>query len=77
MQKEWGNDLDFAIEKSENMEIPVCNDTKKLFEQYIRECKDLGIKLIFVYSPEYIDGQKIHIKQKTDARLLLQDLRTI
>lgn len=58
VQKEWGNDLDFAIEKSENIEIPVSTDTKKLFEHYIRECKDLGIKLIFVYSPEYIDGQK-------------------
>ena len=30
-----------------------------LFENFIKECKQNQIELIFVYTPEYIEGQKL------------------
>ncbi|WP_310555630.1 hypothetical protein [Flavobacterium sp.] len=55
--KKW----DFEFEKAKKLapfiEIPFDQATLELFDNYIKECKLKNIKLIFVYTPEYIDGQ--------------------
>jgi len=32
--------------------------TIQLFDEYLHECRNKGIKVILVYTPEYIEGQK-------------------
>jgi predicted glycoside hydrolase/deacetylase ChbG (UPF0249 family) len=38
-------------------EIEFDKPSLALFDQYLRECQKDSIKVIFVYAPEYIDGQ--------------------
>ena len=32
--------------------------TIRLFDRYLQECRERKIQLVFLYAPEYIDGQK-------------------
>ena len=41
------------------------NKLTNYFEQFINECNRDGIKVIFVYSPEYIDGQ-VFVKNRKE-----------
>ena len=54
----WNSDLSNAKKGMESYEIKLDTPTIKLFKTYLQECKSKNIKIIFVYSPEYIDGQK-------------------
>ena len=54
----WNTDFDKAKLTMKNYKVKVNIDSKILFEQFINECKNQNIKLIFVYAPEYIEGQK-------------------
>jgi hypothetical protein len=58
MDNEWNNDLDKAKKNKATYEIKLDSTTITLFEKFIKECKHNNIELIFVYTPEYIDGQK-------------------
>lgn len=57
IEKEWNDDLEKAKSETDHIEINLDSSTVKLFEQFINECKNNDIKLIFVYTPEYIGGQ--------------------
>jgi len=57
MERVWNNDLDKAKSKLAFYKIKFDPATVVLFEQFINECNSNGIKLILVYSPEYIEGQ--------------------
>lgn len=57
MDREWSNDLDKAKENKDTYEIKLDSTSITLFEKFINECKINDIELIFVYTPEYIDGQ--------------------
>ena len=46
-----------------NLEIPLDKKTIILFDRFLRECKIQKIEIIFVYSPEYIEGQRF-VKNK-------------
>lgn len=53
----WNYDFDIAKSKFESYKIELDSSTINLFEQFVNECKIDKIKLILVYSPEYIEGQ--------------------
>jgi hypothetical protein len=57
MERTWNSDLDKAKEKIGEYKIKIDPKTLELFENFIRECIESNIKLIFVYCPEYIEGQ--------------------
>lgn len=55
---QWNNDLENAEKKMGSYKA-ILNPLSILkFETFMKECKDLNIKIVFVYSPEYIEGQK-------------------
>jgi hypothetical protein len=54
----WNSDFDKAKLTMKKYEVKLNYETLLLFERFITECKSQNIKLIFVYSPEYIEGQK-------------------
>ena len=56
--KIWNKDFEIAQKKNPIFEIPFDEGTLELFDKFIKDCKRKNIKLIFVYTPEYIEGQK-------------------
>ncbi|SDK42070.1 hypothetical protein SAMN04487898_108126 [Pedobacter sp. ok626] len=38
-------------------EVKIDTPSLILFERYLKECKANGINIVFVYTPEYIEGQ--------------------
>lgn len=56
--RKWNTDFDKANNSIKKYEIKLDKTTVILFDKYLRECKFKNIKVIFVYTPEYIDGQK-------------------
>ena len=57
-EESWNHDFDRAKLKMKKYKITLDSNTIALFEQFLKECKRDNIKLIFVYTPEYIEGQK-------------------
>jgi hypothetical protein len=53
----WNTDFDIAKLTMKKYEAKLDPETIILFEKFIAECKKQNIKLIFVYAPEYIEGQ--------------------
>ena len=56
--KIWNKDFEIAQKNNPIFEIPFDEGTLELFDKFIKDCKRKNIKLIFVYTPEYIEGQK-------------------
>ena len=54
----WGSDFDEAKKKMKRYDSKLDNTSLILFDRYLRECKAQNIKIIFVYTPEHIEGQK-------------------
>lgn len=54
----WNSDFDNAKASMKSLEVTLDKATIVLFENFLKECKSNNIKLIFVYTPEYIEGQK-------------------
>ena len=44
-----------------------------LFKQFIKEIKEEGIDLIFVYTPEYIDGQSL-VKNRNEIFSVYEEI---
>ena len=57
VEQEWNDDLEKAKSEVDYLEIKIDTIIVKLFEQFINECNDNGIKLILIYSPEQMEGQ--------------------
>lgn len=55
---EWNTDLHKAKLKMKSFEAKMDNRSVHLFEKYLKECKEQNIALVFVYTPEYIEGQQ-------------------
>jgi hypothetical protein len=55
---QWNSDFDKAKNKMKNYDLKLDNASVVLFDKYLRECKFKNIKVILVYTPEYIEGQK-------------------
>jgi len=61
MNKVWNSDFDNAKSKLKVNRIKLKEQSVQLFYQFIDECKNMNIKLVFVCTPEYIEGQqRIH-----------------
>lgn len=58
MDKKWNTDFEKARALKNNYEIKLDTNTINLFEKFIKECRQAKTELIFVYPPEYIEGQK-------------------
>lgn len=54
----WNGDFEKAKLTMKQYKIKFDYQTIVLFEQFIKECQQNNIKLIFVLTPEYIEGQK-------------------
>ena len=54
----WNSDFAKAKASKKSLEIKLDKSTIFLFENFLKECKTNNIKMIFVYTPEYIEGQK-------------------
>lgn len=65
MDRVWNSDFENANASDNFYEIKLDAKSIKLFEKFIKECKSLGIDLVLVYTPEYIDGQKF-VKNRSE-----------
>jgi len=54
----WNTDFDEVRKKMNYYEAKFDTASISLFEKYIQECQAKNIKIIFVYTPEFIEGQK-------------------
>lgn len=75
MEREWNKDLDKAKENKDTYEIKLDSTSIELFEKFINECKTNDIELIFVYTPEYIDGQNF-VANRNDIIQIYRDMST-
>lgn len=70
----WNNDLEEAKKLyPDKLEYKLDKGVIKQFEEYIQFCKINKIKLILVYTPEYIEGQKL-IKNREEIIKLYETL---
>ncbi len=53
----WNDDFDKAKQKMKYRVIQLDTTLVRMFENFISECQNKNIKIIFVYDPEYIEGQ--------------------
>jgi len=60
----WNNDFDKAKKTMKKYLAEPDSLTLNLFDNYLKECKEQNIKVILVYSPYYIEGQKFIENQK-------------
>ena len=63
-EKGWNNDLDIAKAKMGSYTVKHDPGTVKIFEAYLSECKRNNIQVVFVYCPEYIEGQSFIANRK-------------
>jgi hypothetical protein len=68
-EKQWNSDLINAKKLMAAYTIKLDSASIALFDQYLRECRDKKIKIIFVYTPEHIDGQQF-VKNREAIMLL-------
>jgi len=63
--KKWNNDFEMVKKTMKNYNVKI--DTKILnqFNQYLDDCNRDNIKVVLVYSPEYIEGQRF-VKNRID-----------
>ena len=58
IDRSWTTDFDNTKFTNKKYEVILDTETLLLFKRFLIECKSKNIKLIFVYTPEYIEGQK-------------------
>lgn len=61
----WNNDFDNAIASISQYEVLINSESKELFERFLLECSQSGIKIIMIYSPEYI-GNRDFFKNRSE-----------
>ncbi|MES1181855.1 MAG: hypothetical protein ABUL44_03580, partial [Flavobacterium sp.] len=67
--KAWNNDFDEAKRKIGSYKVKVDTGLKYLFEKYLEESERDHLNIIFVNSPEYIEGQKFVSNRDSIIRL--------
>lgn len=73
MNREWNSDFDNAKESNEKYIITFDKPTILLFEQFVRECNENGIKLTVIYAPEYIEGQS-YVANRNELMNILTEI---
>lgn len=64
IDRKWNNDLKEAQLKYKGITIKTDPQSVVLFEKYIQECQSKKIKMVFVYTPEYIKGMDLILNKK-------------
>ncbi len=64
VEKTWNSDLSKAKKKMKGFTVKFNEERVGLFNQFLNECDQLGIEVILVYTPEYIEGQKFMTNRK-------------
>jgi hypothetical protein len=64
MEYTWTNDFSKAKSKIKNYTVIIDPASKKLFNQFLEECKKDDITVLLVYSPEYIYFQSFVTNRK-------------
>ena len=73
MDRQWTDDLSIAKAQMDHYKMIHDRKTVELFEKFIIDCKERNINLIFVYTPEYIEGQK-YVKNRGEIINLYEDI---
>jgi hypothetical protein len=68
--EQWNEDLERAKNKSDYYEVIFDTASIILFERFIYDCIRKDIDLLFVYTPEYIDGQ-LFVKNRKEVISLI------
>ena len=63
----WNADLEIAKKKFSTYTIDLDSNALNLFRNYLTACHDQGIKVILIYTPQYIEGQ--HFIQNKESIL--------
>lgn len=63
----WNADLEIARKKLSSYTIEPDSNALSLFKNYLKECHNQGIRIILVYTPQYIEGQ--HFIQNKESVL--------
>ncbi len=71
----WKDDLANAKKKMASFEATIDTSCVNLFDKYLQECLARNIKVILVYTPEYIEGQRF-VKNREDVLQIYNDLST-
>lgn len=56
-ESEWNDDFDNAKSKMNQYEVKIDSASEDLFNKFLYECSKNNIKVVMVYSPEYIEFQ--------------------
>ncbi|HNQ66819.1 MAG TPA: hypothetical protein PKN32_00450 [Bacteroidales bacterium] len=64
IEREWSQDLLQAIKTKGNLKIKIDYKLLCLFMKFVKECKENNIKVILVYSPEYIEGRTFIVNRE-------------
>lgn len=75
MEIKWSTDLEKAKLKMNHYAIDINSNSINLFEQFLLECKSDKIRVILVYTPEYIEGQKF-VKNRQGIIDIFNDFST-
>jgi hypothetical protein len=75
MDKVWSDDFDKAKKQNQSIKLTLHKPSLELFENFINEVKQLGITLVLVYCPEYIEGQA-YVSNRSDLINLYTDYAT-
>lgn len=71
---EWDIDLSKIYKKQKsNFQVELDTTSILLFNQFIKEIKEEDIDLIFVYSPEYIEGQHL-VKKRNEIFAIYEEI---
>jgi hypothetical protein len=73
--KDWTKDLENAKKSNKTYSVKFDSDTMKLFDKFLKDAKDAGIKIIFVYTPEYTEGQAF-VENRKSVFLLFNHFAT-
>jgi hypothetical protein len=57
MNRKWNDDLNKAKSEFGHFEIIFSPESIDLFDRFLNDCKRSNIKVVLVYTPEYIEGQ--------------------
>jgi len=71
--KVWDGEFEKTKDKTKAFYVKLDASKIQLFESYIEDCKQKNIKLIFVQTPEYIEGQHFE-KNRAEIVALLKTI---
>jgi len=73
MEQEWNKDFEEAQKKYKAYPMEVDSSYVRMFDEFLEECTSENIKFIFIYTPQYIDGQKF-VSNKDSILGIYRDL---